>query len=86
MPLNEVACVKRTVSVPRVGLQDALSRPSCGYDALDEVEQPLCFSKAAAMLKDFSLHGECAVPRVCTSWWVNPKCLQTPEACKEQES
>lgn len=68
MLLNEIAaCVKRMVAVPTVGLKDALSCPSCVYDTCDEVEQLLCFSKTAAMLKYFCVQREHAVLRVILS-------------------
>lgn len=56
--LNEIAaCMKRMVSVPEVGLKDALSCPSCVYNAWDEAEQLLCFSEPAAVLKYYVFKG-----------------------------
>ena len=86
MLLNKIAaCVKRMVSVPKVCLKDALSCLSCVYDTWVEVEQLLCFSKTAAMLKQFSVQRECAVLRAHTFWCFNCRYFQTLETCKEQE-
>jgi len=66
------------VSVPKVGLKDALSCLSCVYDTWDEVEQLLCFSKTAAMLKYFSVQRECDVLRVYAFWCFNCKYFSDP--------
>lgn len=86
MLLNEIAaCVKRMVSVPKVGLKDAPCCLSWVSDTWDEVEQLLCFSKPAAMPEHLGVQRECAVPRLCTFWYFNCKYFQVLEACKEQE-